>query len=278
MPVEPESTKLRSYPPGTRARNSTTTSQSFTIELIPNLCSFIGLSLGLISSCPHWINWKYGVFSINTNTSRWTTYLHFQPCCCHQYIHVYDLSLWSTNSTHASPTLPCWDKVWELGNMFSFSHCFALFLCFFLFLFVEPLFPHFLSESAPQELGYHPEWAKGTRLGVSLQLLLGERENLFPLGIVLHLMPLTIDETLGWSLVPLLPLLSTFLFPFAPSFLSLAISVLGCSSLNKHNLASSRWPKFPKNITQLPFLFSFARFSPSYLAPSLDYYKSTHCA
>ena len=145
---------------------------------------------------------------------------------------------------------------------FFFSrYFFALFLVFLGFLSIEPLCSQRPSESAPSEPGYRPVWAEGTRLGVSLRLLLRHSEDLFPLGAILHLVPLTTDKTSGWSLASLLPLpLPAFLLALAPSFLSLASSVLWRSSLYNHHLATSRRARFPRNNTQLSFLFSFSSF------------------
>ena len=103
----------------------------------------------------------------------------------------------------------------------------ALFLDFLNFLSIEPLFPLCSSELAPHEPGCDPVWAEGTKVGVSLRLLLGQREDLLPLGTVFHLMPLTIDKIFGWPLVLLLSLpLLAFLSPFIPSFLLLATRLL----------------------------------------------------
>ena len=132
---------------------------------------------------------------------------------------------------------------------FFFSrYFFALFLLFLGFLSVEPLVPQSPSEPAPREPGYRLVWTKGTKLSVSLRLLLCHNENLLPLGAILHVMPLTTYKTSGWSLASLLPLpLHAFLFSFAPFFLSLATRVLWHRSLYNHHLATSRQAKFPRN-------------------------------
>ena len=130
------------------------------------------------------------------------------------------------------PTRSGWGTVWELGCIFSFPGIFCPFSSFLGFLFVEPLCSQRPSESAPSEPSYRLVWAEGIRLGISLRLLLRHSEDLFPFGAILHLVALTIDKTSGWSLASLLPLpLLAFLLALAPSFLSLASSVLWRNSL-----------------------------------------------